>query len=193
MVDEKLDDKKETQETKELNKLPEPQDRIVTTEHSLAIGGKQLDYTVTTGTMILREEDEKTGEKARASIFYVAYSLKTDQPKEKRPITYSFNGGPGSSSVWMYLGMLGPKRVKMDAEGLPLPPPYELMDNEYTLLETSDLVFIDPVSTGYSRPVPGEKAEEFHGVRQEHPIGGRFHRPLDHPQSVLGLTQVPDW
>ena len=72
MVDEKLDEKKEKQETKELNKFPEPQDRIVTTEHSLAISGKQLDYTVTTGTMILREEDEKTGEKARASIFYVA-------------------------------------------------------------------------------------------------------------------------
>jgi len=70
--------------------------------------------------------------------------------------------------------MLGPKRVKMDAEGMPLPPPYELMDNEYTLLETSDLVFIDPVSTGYSRPVPGEKAEEFHGVRQDIQSVGDF-------------------
>ena len=70
--------------------------------------------------------------------------------------------------------MLGPKRVKMDAEGMPLPPPYELMDNEYSLLETSDLVFIDPVSTGYSRPVPGEKAEESHGVRQDIQSVGDF-------------------
>ena len=174
MLDEKIDETTAKQETKENNKLPEPQDRIVTTEHSLTIGGKQLDYTVTTGTMILREEDEKTGEKARASIFYVAYSLKTDQPREKRPITYSFNGGPGSSSVWMHLGMLGPKRVKMDAEGMPLPPPYELVDNEYTLLVNTDLVFIDPVSTGYSRAVPGEKAEEFHGVKQDIQSVGDF-------------------
>lgn len=174
MAEEKLDENKVKQDTKETPKLPEPQDNIVITEHSLKIDGKKLDYTVTTGTMILRDEDEKTGEKARASIFYVAYNLKTDQPKEKRPITYSFNGGPGSSSVWMHLGMLGPKRVKMDAEGMPLPPPYELVDNEYTLLEKSDLVFIDPVSTGYSRAVPGEKAEEFHGVKQDIQSVGDF-------------------
>lgn len=174
MVDEKLDTSEEKQEKKEANKLPEPQDRVVITEHSLKIGEKQLEYSVTTGTMILRDEDEKTGEKARASIFYVAYNLKTNQTSEKRPITYSFNGGPGSSSVWMHLGMLGPKRVKMDVEGMPLPPPYELVDNEYTLLEKTDLVFIDPVSTGYSRAVPGEKAEEFHGVKQDIQSVGDF-------------------
>ena len=174
MVDDILDSNKEKPETRETSKLPEPQDRIVKTDHSLKIGDKQLDYTVTTGTMILRDEDEKTGEKARASIFYVAYSLKTDQTKEKRPITYSFNGGPGSSSVWMHLGMLGPKRVKMDAEGMPLPPPYELVDNEFTLLTDTDLVFIDPVSTGYSRAVPGEKAEEFHGVQKDIQSVGDF-------------------
>ncbi|MEA4812970.1 MAG: hypothetical protein VB108_10435 [Anaerolineaceae bacterium] len=154
--------------------VPAPQDKIVVTEHSLKLGKKQLDYTVTTGTMILKEEDEKLGEKAKASIFYVAYTLKTDLPKAQRPITYSFNGGPGSSSVWMHLGLLGPKRVKMDDEGMPLPPPYTLVDNEYTLLESSDLVFIDPVSTGYSRAVPGQKAEEFHGVKQDVQSVGDF-------------------
>jgi carboxypeptidase C (cathepsin A) len=193
MADEKLDDNKEKQEIKEAIKLPEPQDKIVTTEHSLRIGKKQFDYTVTTGTMILREEDEKTGEKARASIFYAAYSLKTDQAKTKRPITYSFNGGPGSSSVWMHLGMLGPKRVKMDAEGMPLPPPYELVDNEHTLLESSDLVFIDPVSTGYSRAVPGQKAKEFHGVKQDIQSVGDFivrwttrNQRWDSPKFLIG-------
>jgi carboxypeptidase C (cathepsin A) len=174
MADEEVNEPKEKQDQKESPKLPEPQDKIVTTEHSLNIGERHLEYTVTTGTMILRDEDEKTGEKARASIFYVAYVLKTEQPREKRPITYSFNGGPGSSSVWMHLGMLGPKRVQMNAEGMPLPPPYELVDNEFTLLEKSDLVFIDPVSTGYSRVVPGEKAEEFHGVKQDIESVGDF-------------------
>lgn len=146
---------------------PVPEDKAVTTEHSLKLGKKTLEYSVTAGTMVLKAEDEKEGEKARASIFYVAYTLKTDTPRAKRPITFSFNGGPGSSSVWLHMGLLGPKRVKMDDEGLPLPPPYELVDNEFTLLEDSDLVFIDPVSTGYSRAVPGQKPEEFHNVKED--------------------------
>lgn len=158
---------KDKEATKGDGKLVIPQDKVSVTEHSIRLGKKQLDYTVTAGTLILKSEDEKEGEKPRASIFYIAYQLKSDKPDKQRPITYSFNGGPGSSSVWLHLGMLGPKRVKMDDEGLPLPPPYELVDNEFTLLEHSDLVFIDPVSTGYSRAVPGQKAEEFHGIRED--------------------------
>lgn len=161
-------------ETKNESKPPVPKDKAVTTEHSIKIGQKTLNYTVTTGTMILKDEDEKEGEKARASIFYVAYTLKTDTPAAQRPITYSFNGGPGSSSVWMHLGMLGPKRVLMDDEGMPFPPPYRLVDNEFTLLETSDLVFIDPVSTGYSRAVPGQKAGDFHGLKEDIQSVGDF-------------------
>ncbi|HNY84227.1 MAG TPA: hypothetical protein PKK82_05150 [Anaerolineaceae bacterium] len=151
-----------------------PQDNVVKTRHTLKLGEKTLDYTVTTGTLILKEEDEKLGEKPKASIFYVAYQLQTDTPKAERPVTFSFNGGPGSASVWMHLGMLGPKRVLMDEEGMPLPPPYRLVDNEYTLLEESDLVFIDPVSTGFSRAVPGEKADEFHGVKKDIESVGDF-------------------
>jgi carboxypeptidase C (cathepsin A) len=117
--------------------------------------------------MILKEEDEEKGEKPKASVFYIAYTLDGVEDPAGRPITFSFNGGPGSSSVWLHLGLLGPKRVLMDEEGNPTPPPYRLVDNEYTLLDKTDLVFIDPVSTGYSRPVPGEKAEEFHNIKKD--------------------------
>ncbi|MBC7771621.1 MAG: peptidase S10 [Pyrinomonadaceae bacterium] len=93
-----------------------------------------------------------------------------------RPITFAFNGGPGSSSVWLHLGALGPKRVVMDKEGLPLPPPYALVENEYCWLDMTDLVFIDPVSTGYSRPVDGEAAKQFHGLDEDISWVGEFIR-----------------
>ena len=85
----------------------------------------------------------------------------------QRPITFSFNGGPGSSSVWLHLGLLGPRRVQMGDAGALLAPPYKLVDNDVSLLDISDLVFIDPVSTGYSRAVPGEAPKQFHGVTED--------------------------
>ncbi len=91
-------------------------------------------------------------------------------------MTFSFNGGPGSSSVWLHLGLLGPKRVLFDDIGNPTPPPYRLVDNEFSLLGSSDLVFIDPVSTGYSRAVTGEKAGEFHGFKRDLESVGDFIR-----------------
>ncbi len=93
-----------------------------------------------------------------------------------RPITFAFNGGPGSSSVWLHLGALGPKRVVMNSEGFPLPPPYSLVDNEESWLDVTDLVFIDPVSTGYSRPVDGEPARQFHGLDEDISSVGDFIR-----------------
>src|ERR1700686_3122651 len=96
-------------------------------------------------------------------MFFVASTL-DGQEAGKRPLTFSFNGGPGSSSVWLHLGALGPKRVMMNAEGSPLPPPYKFADNEYSILDLTDLVFIDPVSTGYSRAIPEKDAKDFHGI-----------------------------
>jgi carboxypeptidase C (cathepsin A) len=157
---------KKVDETKKEEK-PTPQEHSAVTQHTLLLDGKALNYTVTAGTMILKEEDEEKGEKPKASVFYIAYTLDGVEDPAGRPITFSFNGGPGSSSVWLHLGLLGPKRVLMDEEGNPTPPPYRLVDNEYTLLDKTDLVFIDPVSTGYSRPVPGEKAEEFHNIKKD--------------------------
>jgi carboxypeptidase C (cathepsin A) len=140
---------------------------ISQTHHTLMVDGVPLNYLATAGTIILKDEDPEEGEKQKAAIFYIAYSLENSRNSSNRPVTFSFNGGPGSSSVWMHLGLLGPKRVLMDDEGMPLPPPYQLINNECTLLTHTDLVFIDPVSTGYSRPMPKEKADQFHGVKKD--------------------------
>jgi carboxypeptidase C (cathepsin A) len=164
----------ETKTTDENKEKKIPEEKTSVTEHTLLINGHELAYTVTAGTLLLKEEDEKEGEKPKAMIFYVAYQLHTDQPVSQRPITFSFNGGPGSSSVWMHLGLLGPKRVLMDEEGMPLPPPYRLVPNDFTLLDKTDLVFIDPVSTGFSRTVPGEKAEVYHNVKKDVESVGDF-------------------
>ena len=110
--------------------------------------------------LTLRDDDEK----ASADIFYVAYTRDDAGEQSQRPVTFSFNGGPGSSSVWMHMGLLGPKRVVLEDDGSPVPPPYALVDNDYSLLDVSDLVFIDPVSTGFSRAKDKDKAGTFHGI-----------------------------
>ena len=94
----------------------------------------------------------------------------------KRPITFSFNGGPGSSSVWLHLGVLGPRRVETDQQGNLLQPPYQLVENQYSILDQTDLVFIDPISTGFSRVVQGEEAKQFHGFRKDIESIGDFIR-----------------
>jgi carboxypeptidase C (cathepsin A) len=144
------------------------------THHRIKLHNQEMAYTVTTGTIILKEEDFDTGEKQKASVFYIAYTK--DGDNRNRPVTFSFNGGPGSSSVWMHLGLVGPKRVLMTDEGDPIGPPFQLVDNEYSLFGVSDLVFIDPVSTGYSRPVPKEKAEQYHDVKKDIESVGEFIR-----------------
>jgi carboxypeptidase C (cathepsin A) len=138
------------------DRKPEPVDQITVTRHRARIGGKQLAYTVTCGTMVIREEAEKEGlsegERARAKVFFIAYALDDVKNKAKRPLTFSFNGGPGSSSVWLHLGVLGPRRVALDDEGFAPLPPGHLVANEHSLLDVSDLVFIDPVGTAWSEP-----------------------------------------
>lgn len=142
------------------------------TEHQLRIGGQTVDYTATAGTMVLKKEDGTP----RASIFYIAYVKKGVADTAKRPLTFAFNGGPGSSSVWLHMGTLGPKRVVMDDEGNSTPPPYRFVDNEYSILDLTDIVFIDPVSTGYSRAAKEAEAKEFHGFRGDIESVGEFIR-----------------
>jgi carboxypeptidase C (cathepsin A) len=151
---------KPTEKPKEEKKPPAPEEKVVQTKHSIKIGGQEIKYTATAGTILLKLEDGTP----KASIFYVAYTKDDVSDASQRPITFSFNGGPGSSSVWLHLGLLGPRRVQMGDAGALLPPPYRLVDNDVSLLDISDLVFIDPVSTGYSRAVPGETPQQFHGV-----------------------------
>jgi carboxypeptidase C (cathepsin A) len=168
-------------EEKKKDEKPKPVDKLVETKHSITLGGKELKYTVVTGTIVMKEENpdqakEFEGEKPRAEIFFIAYTKDDTEDKSKRPLTFSFNGGPGSSSVWLHLGLLGPRRVVLQEDGSLPPPPFKLTDNEYSLLDQTDLVFIDPVSTGYSRPVEGEKPKEWHGFKKDITSVGDFIR-----------------
>jgi carboxypeptidase C (cathepsin A) len=150
---------------------PKPEERTVTTHHQITLGGSTIAYTAVTGTLLLKEEDGRP----KASIFFTYYARDGVKDLARRPITYAFNGGPGSSSVWLHLGAFGPRRVVMEAAGdtppgtapTPPPPPYQVVDNGESLLDVTDLVFIDPVTTGYSREVPGEDPQQFHGVRED--------------------------
>lgn len=153
-------------------KKPAPEEKVATTKHVLEVRGKKISYTATAGNYVLKSEEGD----AKATVFFVAYTLDGVDDLGERPITFSFNGGPGAASVWVHLGAFGPKRVDMTAEGWPLPPPGRLVDNEFTLLPESDLVFIDPVSTGYSRPAPGEDPKQFHGLEQDVEWVGEFIR-----------------
>ena len=158
---------------------PEPTDDVVVTRHEIGVGGDRLAYTAMTGRVVLREEvveDGKyTGVTARAQVFATAYVL-DGADSATRPVTFAFNGGPGSSSVWLHLGLLGPRRVVMGDAGSLLPPPAALTDNLETLLRVSDLVFIDPVTTGYSRTSDGQQADHFHGFTRDVEAVGEFIR-----------------
>jgi carboxypeptidase C (cathepsin A) len=148
-----------------------PQPKSVSTRHSIRIKGKALNYTVTCGTALICEEKEKEGtregHKPRAELFYIAYTLDGVKHASARPITFSFNGGPGSSSVWLHLGVLGPKCVATDDFGNAQPTPGSLVDNPLTLLAHSDLVFIDPIGTGFSRMIDGDKVSEYHDYQRD--------------------------
>jgi carboxypeptidase C (cathepsin A) len=150
---------------------PEPTDELVVTRHVIPVAsGAELRYTATCGRIVLRQERHKEdafdGHQPKAEVFLTAYTLDDAEPRH-RPVTFAFNGGPGSSSVWLHLGLLGPRRVLSGDVGALVPPPYDLVDNPHTLLASSDLVFIDPVSTGYSRPTKGEKSKDFHGFASD--------------------------
>ncbi|WP_028849938.1 S10 family peptidase [Thermocrispum municipale] len=148
------------------DKPAEPSDELVTTHHTLELPTGPLRYTAQAGRVVLRKEvitDGKSeGLKPVAEIFLTSYTLDDADPTQ-RPVIFAFNGGPGSSSTWLHLGLLGPRRVVSGDVGAMEPPPYRLTDNHETLLAHADLVFIDPVATGYSRPVKGEADKDFLG------------------------------
>lgn len=148
-----------------------PEEPPVVTKRSIRVGSRTLNYTVTTGFMPIK--NSVSGE-TEARIFFMAYTL--DNPPAGRPLMFSFNGGPGSASVWLHLGTLGPRRVKMLDDGLMPPPPYELVDNDQTWLTETDMVFIDPVGTGYSRAVRPDLASKFFGVNGDIESVGEFIR-----------------
>ncbi|MGC3988332.1 MAG: hypothetical protein QM796_01360 [Chthoniobacteraceae bacterium] len=158
--------------------------KLSVTEHTAMINGKSLKYKATAGYILLKTEDggddakdkdakdgkttDKDGLKTKAKVFFIAYTLEgNDAGQAKRPIAFSLNGGPGAASVWLHLGALGPRRVDLTELGEAPPPPYKLVDNESSWLDSTDLVFIDPVSTGYSRTAPGTKPDEYHNFEND--------------------------
>jgi carboxypeptidase C (cathepsin A) len=141
-------------------KAAEPAEALVKTTHVLAGDANKLNYEATVGTLPLKDDDGK----ATANIFFVAYTKTPAREASRRPITFAFNGGPGSSAVWLHLGAFGPRRVDLAESGRETAPPYHLVDNDGTLLDLTDLVFIDPVSTGFSRAIDPKEAKQFHGT-----------------------------
>lgn len=150
-------------ESQQKEKKDPPVDQISTTQHTIRVGDETIRYTARTGTIILKNDDGEP----RASFFHVAYTKDGADPAT-RPVVFTFNGGPGSSSVWLHMGAFGPKRVSYkDDEGHAASPPYRTVDNEGTILDVADLVFLDPVTTGFSRAIPISDAKKFHGFEAD--------------------------
>ena len=150
------------------------------THHQITLEGKLLKYTATTGRLPIKRDDGKI----EAEMFFVAYTLDA-QDAGKRPLTFAFNGGPGSASIWLHMGALGPKRVVMQPDGFMPPAPYRIADNPYTLLDKSDLVFVDAIATGFSRAANAELAKKFWGVKGDIEAFSEFIR--------LYLTRYQRW
>jgi len=159
--------------TKTANKNVYTYPETSTTKHSITLNGERIDYSATVGHLILL--DEKGTQ--RSHNFYIAYTRDLVKDQSKRPITFTFNGGPGSSSVWLHMGALGPKRVVLNDDGTSPPPPYSITDNAYSWLDKTDLVFIDPIETGYSRPAEGVDMKEFTGYSEDiRSVGDFIHK-----------------
>ncbi|MBT8037660.1 MAG: peptidase S10 [Verrucomicrobiae bacterium] len=181
------------QETNKEKKPPkgdirEKPTKMVEKQASVTIDGKKIDYTVRTSRLVIKKDDGK----ARASVFHVAYTRNGVKDLAKRPVLFAFNGGPGSSAVWLHMGALGPRILPTSEDGTQaLKPPYKAKENPFSLLDVADLVFIDPVSTGYSRPE--DKKEKFHGVDEDIESVGDFirrwvtqHQRWSSPKYLLG-------
>ncbi len=175
----------------------------VVTAHTITMGGRTLKYHATTGYLLLMEEEgkpapgasvppaasaagvdagkdeakaPKDGLTPKARIFFVAYTLDDVADPGTRPLTFCFNGGPGSASIWLHMAGMAPRRAALTPDGEAPPPPYQLVDNESTWLDATDMVFIDPVSTGYSRAMPKESPTQFHGLKEDIASMGDFIR-----------------
>jgi carboxypeptidase C (cathepsin A) len=156
-------------------------DKIIVTHHSLVLGTAKIDYQALAGTIMMKDDSGKS----KANFFFVAYLKEPAVSPADRPITFIFNGGPGAAAVFLHLGCAGPQRIALGPDGLPGAPPYGVIDNDQTWLDVSDLVFIDPVGTGYSRPAEGIKGTDFYGVKQDLDSVGDFIR--------LFLTRYQRW
>jgi carboxypeptidase C (cathepsin A) len=202
-VDTKSDTKSDKDDAK-ADKSDEPV--LSVTAHTITLAGKTIKYHATAGYLILKEEEgkplvpaagpgltpsipspdsekakedekrSKDGLKSKAKVFFVAYTLDDVTDSATRPLTFCFNGGPGSASIWLHMASIAPRRAALTEDGEAPPPPYRLVDNESTWLDHTDLVFIDPVSTGYSRTFPKENPSQYHGLKEDIASIGDFIR-----------------
>lgn len=161
--------KQDTSDEKSNSQLPE---KPIETKHKIKLGRKTLNYIAKTGMMPLKNEKGDH----HANIFFTAYTVDGVENNAERPLTFVFNGGPGSASVWLHLGAVGPKRVKMHDEGWLPQPPFQLEDNQQTWLDKTDLVFIDPVGTGYSRALNPDDNKKFWSLQGDLDSVGEFIR-----------------
>jgi len=146
-------------------------EKVSTTQHTITIGGKTVAYTANAGTMVLRDDDGKP----KATVFYISYT-RDQQDAANRPVTFFFNGGPGSASIWLDMGIMSPKHPDMGPGGAQPAPPYNLVDNPNSPLDVTDLVQVDAMMTGYSRPGPGVKATDYTGAKNDIQMFGEFIR-----------------
>lgn len=166
---EAAEDKKAKQEEEKNPKSPEP----VVTQGKITLDGQSIPYKATAGSLTILKEDGTP----RAKVFHVSYVRTDVKDATKRPVMFAFNGGPGSSAVWLHIGMLGPRIIQLPGDGTTAPtPPLLVSDNPYSILDVCDLVFVDPVSTGYSRATKDANPSEFHGVREDVESIGDFVR-----------------
>ncbi len=143
-------------------RLPLPEEKSTVTRHSARIGGQQINYTATAATYNIKADDGTP----KATFFFVGYTKEEVADVSKRPVAFVFNGGPGSASSYTHMG-LGPKRIVLTDDGFGMPAPYSVVENGDSFLDSTDLVFVDAISTGYSRPAPGENTAQFYGVEQD--------------------------
>jgi carboxypeptidase C (cathepsin A) len=169
--------------------LPVPKETSSVTHHSVVIGGRSIEYSATAGNLLVdNDEGDPIG-----SFFYVAYTEDGAKDLSRRPVTFLFNGGPGSSSIWLHMGSFGPVRV-VTSDAKPTPsPPYDLVPNQYSLLDKTDLVFIDAIGTGFSRIVGKGEPKDFYGTDADIESFGKFieryvthNNRWDSPKFLLG-------
>lgn len=141
---------------------PPLEEKTSVTHSSVRIGGQQINYTATAANYIIKADDGTP----KASYFFVAYTKDETPDKSKRPLSFIYNGGPGSASSYTHMG-LGPKRIVLTDDGFGMPAPYSIVENSDSFLDATDMVFVDAISTGYSRPAPGENTAQFYGVEQD--------------------------
>ena len=143
--------------------IAEPVPARYESHHSIRVGDETVEYDAVVGSLILRDEDEA----AEAEVFYTAYFRTGTEDQAPRPIMFAYNGGPGSASFWLHMGIMGPRRVETPVVGHQPPPPYTLEDNPYTLLDKTDIVMLDPVGTGFSRPLGDAQGSDFWGIDED--------------------------